>query len=390
MLIHVALVSDQTLPTLIPALMERPDKVYLAATAEMVRKGLNRRLADLLGKAGMTSVLVADAPDAELGRIHEFAHTLLERIRIEHPDADIDLNATGGTKPMMLGFVEIFRSDARHVFYTDTRHRRIEFFPAPRQPERPPLPMTDVLDVPLYLRAQGIHYGRAISDSAEQVERIMARKSAAKYLARNAAKLDPFIGALNYRANQAFGKSSTLSEPRQALDYAPHASSPWTAALRELAATHLIGWQEGEAEIVFIDEERTQFLRGGWLEEYAWHIIRDESTFDARLGVEVSTSGVSEARNEFDVIATHGNRLLFIECKTLRFNPDENDNELAYKLDSLGRASRGLFGSTWLLSAREPTPTLNQRARTLGFRIIGPTELPKLRDAVQGWMQGAD
>ena len=35
MLIHVALVSDQSIPNLIPALMERPDRVYLVATDAM-------------------------------------------------------------------------------------------------------------------------------------------------------------------------------------------------------------------------------------------------------------------------------------------------------------------------------------------------------------------
>ena len=46
------------------------------------------------------------------------------------------------------------------------------------------------------------------------------------------------------------------------------------------------------------------------------------------------------------------NQLLVIECKTLRFREGENDNEIAYRIDSLGKAARGLFGETWLLSAR--------------------------------------
>ena len=46
MKIHVAIVSDQILANLIPALMDRPDKVVLVATNDMAAKRLDRRLAD--------------------------------------------------------------------------------------------------------------------------------------------------------------------------------------------------------------------------------------------------------------------------------------------------------------------------------------------------------
>jgi len=76
--------------------------------------------------------------------------------------------------------------------------------------------------------------------------------------------------------------------------------------------------------------------------------------------------------------------LLHIECKTLRYR-DENDNEIAYKLDSLGHDVRGLFGRTWLLSAREPTEVLIARARRARIRLVPPSELQHLRDLVRAW-----
>ena len=92
--------------------------------------------------------------------------------------------------------------------------------------------------------------------------------------------------------------------------------------------------------------------------------------------------------NEIDVLAVHSNQLLVIECKTLRFREGENDNDLAYRIDSLGRAARGLFGETWLLSARKPTPSLEERARENRFRIVGPADLARFRDTVKIWMRG--
>ncbi|NBC47163.1 MAG: DUF1887 family protein, partial [Gammaproteobacteria bacterium] len=50
-----------------------------------------------------------------------------------------------------------------------------------------------------------------------------------------------------------------------------------------------------------------------------------------------------------------------------------------------GEDARGLFGSTWLLSAREPTDTLIARARRARIRLVPPAELQRLRELVRQW-----
>ena len=389
MKIHVAIVSDQILANLLPALMDRPDKLVLVATSDMAAKRLDRRLADMLAKKGIAAEIVGDAPDVRLAEIHEFAYELLGRLQQEHPGANIDLNATGGTKPMMLGFVEIFRGDAGRIFYTDTRHRRIEYFPAPRQPAVSATPMTDVLNVIDYLRAQGFLYDGACSDRPDWRESAAARKESAKFLGKNAAdpQLQNFIGAINGMADKALGNGEILVDPIQNLGQ----KTPWGAwkdALGQLSRAGMVKWF-GDTNVEFADIEAARFLRGGWLEEYAWHIVKDAQVFDARMSVTGTWENGREANNEFDVLATHGNQLLFIECKTLRHGRDgayEKDSEILYKLDSLGRNTRGLFGSSWLLSARASTTEMLDRAKGQGIRILGPDELPRLREVVRQWM----
>lgn len=217
-----------------------------------------------------------------------------------------------------------------------------------------------------------------------------ARKPACKYLARNAAALGDFIGAINALAGKAMDdKGEQLVWPRQCFREKPRGR--WAEALREIAESGLVDWQAG-VEIDFRDIESARFLQGGWLEEYAWHIVRDEHVHDARLNFrgawEGAWEGAREARNEFDVLACHHNQLLFIECKTLKFDAGQNDNDLSYKVESLGKDTRGLFGETWLLSAREPSGVLNDRSRQAGFRLISPSELPRLREQVRAWMRG--
>jgi hypothetical protein len=385
MKIHVAIVSDQTLANLIPAFMERPDLVYLVTSRQMAERGLDQRLARLLTQDAIAVEIRPDAPEVGLAAIHEYAYALAEAIEEKHPGAEIVLNATGGTKLMAFGFIDAFRDIGARIIYTDTAHRRIECLPASKESLLQPVPMVDVLNVPRYLAAQGFRVSGAISDDPEWCKRAAARKPACKYLGQNAAAIQDFIGALNALADRALGGGETLLEPRQAFSRVPWGS--WAAALHQLASASLLRWQEGTAEIEFLDDESARFLHGGWLEEFAWHVLKDNGAFDVRLGVTGAWESGRNSKNEFDVLATQGNQLLFIECKTLRHR-EESDTSLAYKVDSLGQDARGLFGATWLITAREPSPALHERAKQAHIRIFGPNDLPKLRDPVRRWLEG--
>lgn len=388
--LHLLLVSDQILPNLIPVLMERPERVVLVSTPEMTAKGQGKRLETLLRQQGIAVELEASAPAVNMVAIQHYALDLAGRIETSYPAARLTLNATGGTKLMALGFVDVFRGLAQRILYTDTAHRRIEFLPDAQGLVAPAQPMTDVLKVPDYLAAQGFRYASAVSDDPAWRERAATRKAACKYFGKHAHALGDFIGVLNALANQALepvpnSHEERLAYPRQTLHHQPRGS--WATAMSELVKARLIDWRHGDLNLEFRDLEAARFVRGGWLEEYAWHGLKDARVFDVRLGVTGHWSGARQSINEFDVLACHGNQLLFIECKTKRFQDAQNDNDLTYKLDSLSQDARGLFGATWLLTARQPTEVQIERARTARIRILGAAALPQWREVVQQWMQ---
>lgn len=386
MLIHIAIVSDQILANLIPALMDRPDKVYLVASATMSAKG--KHLKKQLSRQGIDAEIRANAPDSGLESIREYALEMEDALRAQHPDARVVYNATGGTKLMSLGFFEMLRGLAARVIYTDTAHQRIAVLHDRDAPNTLDLPMQDVLDVPTYLSAQGFLYQSDQSGDVAWIEGMTSRKQASKYLARHAAELGDFIGAMNSWASSVLndrddalvGRPPTIRFPERVSRRAA-----WETALDELAKAGLID-RSNKGQIDFRDAESARFLKGGWLEEYAWHIVRDERPHDVRLNVRGIWEGTEKAGNEFDVLACNRNQLLFVECKTLKFDAGQNDNDLSYKTESLGKDARGLFGETWLLSAREPSDVLRDRSRQAGFKLLGPTELPRLRSHVQTWM----
>jgi hypothetical protein len=246
----------------------------------------------------------------------------------------------------------------------------------------------------LYLAAQGFRYRGAVSDDPVWRAAMNARKSVCKLLGKQIQDphLQSFIGVMNRLVNQALEQipgtyEERLVAPRQAFDTRPF--GVWAKALAELAKVGLIEWREGGLELSFTRVESARFIRGGWLEEYAWHTLMDAGVHDTRLGVEGLWAETKQTTNEFDVLACHFNQLLVIECKTPRIGPS-NENDIAYKLDSLSQDVRGLFGETWLLSARQPSDVLIERARQARFRLIGPDELADLREIVIDWRSRLD
>jgi carbamate kinase len=78
MKIHVAIVSEQILANLIPAPMERPDKVLPAASPEMTKRKLDKRLAHLLEQDGIAVEQHGNAPEVGMRQIDEYASKLRE------------------------------------------------------------------------------------------------------------------------------------------------------------------------------------------------------------------------------------------------------------------------------------------------------------------------
>ena len=379
--IHICLVSAQLLANYIPIKMDKPDKVHLVSSIEMQRNGMTERFQRMLQAQQIEVIIHQDMPDSSIATIHEYALELQEKIKTNTSATNITLNITGGNKLMMLGILEIFRPDVQRIIYTDTANNVIECLHNNTNE-----PLLSVLEIPEYLLAYGATYRKAASDDQEWLIRIEHRKIATKYLATHASKLADLIGALNALANQALSSDGkTLEVAQQQFKHPPNGK--WYEALQQLVKHKVFEW-DGSKSITFTDVESTRYVGGIWLEEYVYHVARDAQPYDVRNGVEITWSNSKNTRNELDVLLTHNNRMLVIECKTLRLGRDsQKDTDILYKIDSLGDDLKGLFGETWLISAREPTIEMLDRAKDRRIRIISPSHLKDLRQEILKWMK---
>ncbi len=385
--VHICLISGHLIPNLIPLLEERPEIVQLVVTEGMKAQSL--RFKKILEQNSF-QVIEPDheCPDTGLSRILEKALELATQLDEKYPGYRIVLNATGGTKLMALGFVQVFRDiSSAEIIYTDTEHSRIEFL---GKPPKEPRAMTDVLTVPLYLATYGFTVRSCASDDRGWLAQAGRRKALSKWLAAQTSNLGDFLGALNRLAIGALdGTGETLKEATQRFNEAPRGK--WRGAMQEIAKSNygLVDW-DGAATITFLEADAARYLGGIWLEEYTWHIVCDTKPHDVRCSLKGTWDGGEKAHkpeNEFDLVATYRNCLLVVECKTLKFGRDESkDQDILYKLDALGNKARGLFGATWLISARILTDNARSRAKSQKIEVIEAHELPRLREKVLAWM----
>lgn len=389
--VHVCLLSNQLLPNLIPAFMERPSRVYLIATQEMRESGLDKRMNRLLRKEKIEVRIRSGVPSAEYGEIRKYAAKLATELVSAEAGKKIVLNATGGTKLLSMGFVDVFRERLEgypvRVIYTDTAHRAIETL-VPR--DQPPSSMRDVLTVDTYLAAQGMALQSAASDQSEWRDAVRKRAPVTEFFAENCAELGPFFGTINGMVHGRSGNSGALSrngesliQPRQEFNRRPQ--DLWREALTRIADSRLLDW-DGDKVVHFESPEYARYLGGRWLEEYAWLTAEAADLRDVRasaLGRWERESGADAPTNEFDLLAAHGNRILIVECKTGMHGASEQ--AVATRLESLERNAGGLFGASLLLSARGLSTSMKKRCTNLRIPVLEKEKIRELHARMETW-----
>lgn len=379
---HICLVSDQLPPNLIPALMLRPHTVHLVVTEGMKEQGV--RLDRILRDQGFGTKLHAQAPSTGLAAIREFAEELAVRLDGQGP---FILNVTGGTKLMALAFTQVLPELLRDVdvLYTDTEHQVLEFL---SDKDKAPVPIASVLSLDLHLRAYGLLRRNTQSEDEAWLAGAQKLKPLTKWLALHAGAIEGFIGALNSAAEQAVGRQDDPFRACQKLE----ARGRGVAALEEIGKPEYELMTRVSSDTVkFASRDAARFLGGGWMEHYAWWILRDAGVEKADAGMQVGWQGGDKQRpppNELDVVAVHRNRLLLIECKTARFGKNVvKDQEILNRLESLGRNAGGLFGTRVLLSARRLPDELQSRAKAYRLTWFDCTNLKDFKPFIESWIK---
>lgn len=112
-------------------------------------------------------------------------------------------------------------------------------------------------------------------------------------------------------------------------------------------------------------KEETQYITGGWFEEYIYHLIKDKlNPTDIRIGVCIQRTCTSNM-NDLDVVFTIGNKLFVIECKT-GVGQVGLFNQIVYKAAALKEYLLGLSGHSYIFSLSTEDADLQKTALNMG------------------------
>lgn len=390
-MIQLCILSGQTLPNLLPAILLRPDRLLVAASTAMKDKA--HPLAEVLLNKGIIThisdvIELPNMPDSDYQAMVSWADSHIAQIRQLFPQAHIQLNITGGTKLMSQALMNSLVSDTgpHSVIYCDTANRALEFlYP---QPQRQTLP-TNILDIDSILTAQDFIRESAASDESHWQTTAIARAELTQLLATKAeAELGSLISSLNGAIQQVkpitafpvvipFHREITAQAWKNAFEKLTE-----HGILKLLAATEETPYQH----IVIPNESTLNYIHGGWLEEHVWLCAREAGIEDSYCSLNIRSNHNDpeiSKWNEVDVAISINNRMLIIECKTGKIDRSEVYNPIFDKLESLAKRSGGLLSESWLVTARMPDDEeiyerIQSIAKARNIKLIEPHQLKKL------------
>lgn len=393
MVVQLCIVTGQPLANLIPILQENPARVALAVSEGMTAEADS--FEQTLAMAGWADELVdrfeglpATGYDGIFLRALEIEEALIAR----HPGCSIVYNATGGNKLMAMAFGSVFGAgtEKRRVIYVDTPGRSIEVL-HPRS--EPPVPMASVLNLELYLKAEGKTVRSRQDSDPVWREAADIRKPATRFLANNADQLGWLVSQFNRQLGPFHGSGDSPSALR--LEGRPRGLA--LRALERLVETGVLAPGKDHSEWRLGAPDAMKYLSGAWLEEYVWLVARDCGVDEVALSLTMTDDFARKAdlRNEIDVAVVHANQLLLIECKTGNLARDGKDQDTVYKLDSLADQAGGILGAGLLVSFQPLERTtrvgrkvnIRARAGSVALYTCEAEQLSNLKHSIQHWMQ---
>ena len=385
--VHVCLISDHLLPNIIPVLMDKPEKVYAITTEKMKQQG--KLFKKFLKQRGIHVHICENFPEALLSEMVPLAREQAKVIFGNHPASKIVLNVTGGTKLMAMAFSIGFEGGENRkieTIYTHTDHNVIEYLDN-REEQRP---IDSVLDVRGYLEARGFNVKSCASENPTWSNKVNGREGLTRHLANTMPTVEEFVKRVNTAVQGVPGQRGALNKMGELV-------APVQTVIADANGEDLLDMFSDNGliqrlsndQVKFLSADAASYLSGGWIEEYVWHVLQPLDLYDIKCDVKGRwAAGVQHApENQFDCIAVHRNRMLFIECKTVSFGRGGTKGQpIINTIDALGNRAKGLFSTTLLFSALPLDDATRDRAATYKIQVLEGSQITTLPEFVRKWM----
>lgn len=378
MSLHVCLISDQLLANYLPVKQLRPQKVVMVNTSYTRNKGLDKRFAQMVEKLGVECIdYPEDVPDDNYINM-ENAFRTLNGFLMALGETEIKVNLVGGNKLLALAAHSQLKNHGVEFIYLHTDKSVIEFISETSSVLQP---LDDLLTIDDYMAAYNVQLNNHNSASEQWQATLEKRWYITKKLAGFAHESTKasFLGRLNHLCKNALAAPSKAHQMRWI-------SNRERSFFKDCEQYGLLSFNAKTDEILFANTHDITYFYGIWLEEFVYGIAKQAGFHSVRCGQRIQL-GEDKVENELDLVIVHNNKMLVMECKSANFlDKYVQEKDMLYKLDSVSDELKGLYGSTWLVSARPVTmPAVLDRAKRLKIEILHSTDIVNLRQKLQQW-----
>ncbi len=367
--IQVVLVSRQAIPNISPTLDKRikPDKIILVVTQDMLN--VAKQLEQIYHPNGIKTERWQLVDAWDIKHIQNRMSKLLHQCK----DDIVQLNATGGTKPMSIAAYEIFRAEKRPIFYIHPeKDHLIWMYPS----DQMPIDLEDRIKIKDYFKAYG-----AIEVNYESYGVKSQIRQLNEALIADINQFKSVMPTFNYLASKA--EKNRLQSPDLTREHKKDKNLIKLISLFQQAG--LISYKENRLH--YTDEDSRFICNGGWLEHYTHscglNIKKQQQLQDIKRSVTIKTGSTT---NELDVVLLKDNRAYIIECKTQQNKSDKLKNTL-YKLDSVSDTLGGLQCQALLVNYYPLKAHEVKRARQHQIHHCSYTQLKDLEKILIQWLQ---
>lgn len=375
---QVQLVSHQTLPNAIGFLITRPKRVLLLTTSApeiMIRAvRLQTFYRDEFG-------VTADVFEVgELGlyshHLHQ-ARNIMATVRAQGLDlSQIEINVTGGSKPLADAFKQAVIEHGGRAFYCHTDKKALEYYqPAKVISYRHGTPLE--FEQLLFLQGYKLVESQCKRRFKQHVDSI------ATYFIHNRTVLTE---ALNAQLNNC--ALNALNSKELAVSIADHgfAKLLMQADVLNSVLAGLASVDIDNKSIHFCSANAAKFVAGQWLEEWVFEQAEQAGAAQVYLGAVVQDSTNSAIIQELDLVLMHNHQLMIVECKTSR--PQYLQTKDVDRLVQLKR-NLGLLTQVVFIALYGVEKNIEARLNREGITLIDGTHLNSLAAFFNDWVAQA-
>lgn len=373
------LVSGEQMPNLLPIFQLGARRVVLFATPQMSHQSelLEKTLRQRLPAIEVVPVNLDDAYD-----FNAISNTVLDElakaetiIKTDDSNGEIVLNATGGTKVMVLAAVSIFSANGNRIFYLSEATNELIFLPIVGSNEAQ---ITKAVSKPIRLLDYLAVYDVTVETQKEESPALS--DGLFKELILRQQKYERGIAALNALAQAAFIGSKGKKTISTEMDTPPN--SDLSKLLSYFKQEKLL--KVDGKKITFTSEQARFAVNGGWFEDYTFKVVnslRSHGVHDPEKNLRIAPQGQligKGADYEIDSCFMHNHTIYLVECKTCLMEDTKVTTPILNKLSAISQ-SLGKKVRSILISYQRVNPNAKARAANENIAVIDGNSICKLK-----------